>query len=147
MKKNVSKITMAISMIIIVIVTILLSVYLSKSSFYQKINKSKEDFVGTFSWGATEKSMENMIYLAIISDEENENSVHFVEYYVSNEKVIKQGKCSFSDNNYITLLDEDGNTYAHIVYVTDKYLLFDGGKEGKIIEKIGIGPVLPTNTK
>lgn len=144
MKKKISKIVTIILMILIIIVTILISVYVSKDIFYKKNTKSKEDFIGTFSWGATEKNNEKMIYLAIINDDENENSIQFIEYYVSNEEIIKKGECILTNDNYVVLLDENGNYFASIVYVIDGYLLFDNEKKAKSIEKIVDGPVLPT---
>ena len=125
--------------------TILISFYISKNNFYQEINKSKEDFVGTFSWGATEKSNKNMIYLSIIHDDESKNSAQFIEYYVSSEEIIKQGECILTDNNYATLVDENGDAFAHIVYIADGYFIFDKEKESKEVEKIVDGPVLPTD--
>lgn len=139
------KISLTIATIIIFIATILISLYLSKDFFYQKVIKNKNDFIGTFSWGETENNIENMVYLAIIKEDNPEDNAQFIAYYVSNEKVIAHGEWIFTNNNYITLLDENKNTFAHIVYVPDGYLLFNNENEAIKLKKISIAPVLPPN--
>lgn len=144
MKKRVSKVT--ISMVFIVTFTALITAYLCRDSFYQENKKSRQDFAGTYSWGAAENNnMENMVYLAVMVTDENKNSTRYVAYYVSGENIIQEGECILSDNNYATFLDENGEVFARIVFNLGNYMLFDEDQEAKILEKISDGPVMPTN--
>lgn len=145
MKKNISKVMALGVTVVTVVIAVLISVLLCANYYEQKNRKSIEDFVGTFSYGDTGRSMEDVVYLAIASTGENQNKLQFIEYKISDEEVINRGTCMYEDGNYVTLRDDEDGIVAHVVYVKDECLLLSNGQEAKTLKKISDGAVVPTN--